>query len=148
MQNVDLSSALRTGKVQLGFSSTVPHGFVDLVDLTSIAMKIMNDPAAHNLARYEFVSENVSYDEITRMISDLSGRQVKCDVIPAKDFLSMMNAGGEIKNEFAEDAILRMMVYYDRWGLIGNPNVLKWLLGRQPTTWEAYLRRELPKFTS
>ena len=115
MQNVDLTVALETGKVLLGFSSSVPHGFMDLVDLAAVSINILKDLKKHLFARYEFVAENISYSEIAKLISNLSGKEVKCEVIPAKEFLFMMNAAGEIKSEFAEDAILRMMLYYDRW---------------------------------
>ena len=115
MQNIDLTVALETGKVLLGFSSSIPHGFIDLVDLAAVSINILKDLENHLFARYEFVAENISYDEIVKMISNLSGKEVKCEVIPGKEFLSMMNAAGEIKSEFAEDVIIRMMAYYDRW---------------------------------
>lgn len=145
MQNVDLPLAVRTGKFSIGFSSSIPHGFVDLLDLAAVALKVINNPAEHNLARYELVAQNISYDKIAETISKVSGKAIRCQVLEAKEYLALMNQGGEIRNEYAEDAILRLMIYYDRWGLTGNSNMLKWLLGRTPTNWETYLRRELGK---
>jgi len=34
-----------------------------------------------------------------------------------------------------------MFAYYDRFGLIGSPSVLAWLLRRQPTTFEEFVSR-------
>jgi hypothetical protein len=34
--------------------------------------------------------------------------------------------------------------HYDAHGLIGNPNVLRWMLGREPTRFADFVNRELP----
>jgi hypothetical protein len=34
-----------------------------------------------------------------------------------------------------------MNAHYDHAGLLGNPNVLRWLLGREATTFAEYVRR-------
>jgi len=36
----------------------------------------------------------------------------------------------------------RMNAHYDAHGLVGNPNVLRWMLGRPPTTFREFVRRE------
>lgn len=36
-----------------------------------------------------------------------------------------------------------MNAHYDRHGLIGNPNVLRWILGREPNDFGGFVRREL-----
>jgi hypothetical protein len=35
---------------------------------------------------------------------------------------------------------------YSRHDFVGNPNVLTWLLGRPPTTFEAYVRNQQDEF--
>ncbi|KIJ34271.1 hypothetical protein M422DRAFT_782910 [Sphaerobolus stellatus SS14] len=142
MQNVDLDIAQK-GQLPIGFSSTIEHGFLDMLDLITVILKIISNPSAHAMARYELVAENICYEKIAGVLGDVLGREVKCNVMPAKQFLARMNDLGEIKSEYAEDAILRLMQYYDRWGLVGNPNILQWLLEREPVTWETYARREL-----
>jgi hypothetical protein len=37
-----------------------------------------------------------------------------------------------------------MNAHYDAHGLIGNPNVLRWILGREPTRFADFVKRELP----
>ena len=37
-----------------------------------------------------------------------------------------------------------MFRYYDRYGLIGNGNVLGWLLGRRPTSLSQFAARAFP----
>jgi len=34
-----------------------------------------------------------------------------------------------------------MFEYYDRWGLAGNPNVLRGLLKREPTSLDLFVER-------
>ena len=43
-------------------------------------------------------------------------------------------------NEFFFETTLAMMFrYYNRHGLRGNPNVLAWLLGRRPTSFDEFV---------
>ena len=37
--------------------------------------------------------------------------------------------------------MLTMNSHYDQYGFRGNPNVLRWILGREPNTFENYVRR-------
>jgi len=143
MQNIDLDSVIRTSKIPLGFSSELAHGFVDLIDVAAVVRKVILNPREHNMARYELVAENISYDMIAGLISEVLRRQITCDPMTPKDYLSIMNTENNIRNEYTEDCVIRLLLYYDRWGLSGNSNNLRWLLGRQPTKWDAYLRREL-----
>ena len=41
------------------------------------------------------------------------------------------------------ETMCRMNAHYDAHGLTGNPNVLRWLLGRPATTFRDFVRREL-----
>ena len=47
---------------------------------------------------------------------------------------------GEL-SEYARETLVKMFDYYDRWGLPGNPNVLRWILEREPTSVESFVRR-------
>ncbi|KIJ27595.1 hypothetical protein M422DRAFT_37663 [Sphaerobolus stellatus SS14] len=143
MQNVDLSVAVRSGVIPLGFSAYVEHSFIDMTDLAHIARMIILDPKKHNQARYELVSQSITYHEVARIIAKVAARDIQCEVLSPKAFVEHMMGSPYVRSEHSEDAIMRMMVYYDRWGLVGNSNVLKWLLGREPITWEEYARREL-----
>ncbi|KIJ23653.1 hypothetical protein M422DRAFT_249632 [Sphaerobolus stellatus SS14] len=143
MQNIPLDAVLSSGLIPTGFSTSVAHGFVDLNDVSLVARKVILDPARHNLAQYELVGENISYDEITSMLSRISRRNIQCEVLTPTEFVARLRLSGEVRTEYAEDSLVRMLVYYDRWGLVGNSNALKWLLGREPTKWEAYAQREL-----
>jgi hypothetical protein len=53
----------------------------------------------------------------------------------------MSDAHSRGMNEHAIENLVRMFTYYDRWGLMGNPHVLRWLLQREPTSLETFFQR-------
>jgi hypothetical protein len=44
--------------------------------------------------------------------------------------------------EYERATLAAMFRYYAEHGLIGNPNTLRWLLGRTPTSLASFLERE------
>jgi hypothetical protein len=41
------------------------------------------------------------------------------------------------------DALQRLLLYYNFYGIKGNPNVLEWLIGRKPTTVKDFLHQKV-----
>lgn len=115
MQNLTLSQVLRTGMITLGYSSSIVTGFIDLDDLATVIRSIMLSPARHFLAQYELVGQNASYEDVSRTIAALSLRDIQCNVMSREEFIGRMKATGELQSEYAEDAIERLMLYYNRW---------------------------------
>ncbi len=76
------------------------------------------------------------------MIFKHSGKNIKCEIIPLE---AIKNESFIPKNisEYAENAFIRLFFYYNRWGLTGNKNILRFLLGREPTSVEDYVIRSL-----
>jgi uncharacterized protein YbjT (DUF2867 family) len=52
-------------------------------------------------------------------------------------------AAASEEDDWRSDAMTRLFDHYGRYGITGNPNVLSWLLGRPPTSFEAYVRRSM-----
>ena len=46
-------------------------------------------------------------------------------------------------NEYVVENLVTMFEYYDQWGLAGNPNMLRWLLKRETTSFEKFVERIL-----
>ena len=44
-------------------------------------------------------------------------------------------------SKYAIENVVRMFEYYDQWGLVGNPNVLRRLLRREPTSLAIVIER-------
>lgn len=59
----------------------------------------------------------------------------------AKDF-ELANEG-DLRGDLTRDEAERLILFYNRRGLRGSPNVLRWLLGREPTSVEEWVKTQL-----
>jgi hypothetical protein len=53
-------------------------------------------------------------------------------------------AGMKDAPDYTRDTMRRLLAHDDSSGITGNPNVLTWLLGREPTSFREFTRRQLP----
>jgi len=133
MQNIPIARILEDAN----YNWTIPHspqtllGYISLEDFAEIAAKILRDPTSHKGARYELVGENGSYSEVANILTKVLGRAISCEKDPNQV------TGNEWKDKIKQTADLQ----YDCWSLSGNPNILRWLLGRNPTNLEKYVRK-------
>jgi uncharacterized protein YbjT (DUF2867 family) len=139
MQNTATAEAAKNGFLPMTYNPDNEMGFVDLRDLGEVVQSILKEPDKHYRARYELVGENVSYTEYARMISEVSGKTVEIKKVSAAEVAKRLGGGDR---DF-EDRFARMLFYYDRWGLVGNSNILRWLLGHEPRTLAAYIADSL-----
>ena len=54
-------------------------------------------------------------------------------------------AHGELRPDITRDEAERLVLFYNRRGLRGNPSVLRWLIGREPTTVDEWVKVQLGK---
>lgn len=142
MQNIDIRRAIESGEVVLPTPITAVLGHVDMVDLAEAAAKVALEPG-HSFAAYDISgsrSEDLSTEQICAAISRLSGRPVEAREGTVAQFLARA-AKGQAMTSYAIEAVHRLSGYYGRRGIKGNPNVLSWLLGRAPTSFDAYVAR-------
>ena len=52
-------------------------------------------------------------------------------------------AEGDVRGDITRDEAERLILFYTRRGLRGSPNVLRWLLGREPTTVHEWIESQL-----
>ena len=76
------------------------------------------------------------------ILAQLLGRPIRAMGKPLDEFRREAAAAG-VPAERIETLCL-MNAHYDAHGLIGNPNVLRWILGREPTRFVDFVKRELP----
>jgi hypothetical protein len=76
-------------------------------------------------------------------VADIFGRVLKRDVRAEKQEIKDWRFGAKGLSEYAVENLIRMFEYYDQWGLVGNPNVLQWLLKRVPTSLGGFIERTL-----
>jgi len=115
---------------------------VDLQDVGEAAAIVLTRPE-HAAATYQLVgTPPLAQTEVAAILRDALGRPVRAEAESLSDWDARALASGLGQEQ---RAMLRAMFdYYGRHGLRGNPNTLRWLLGREPTSLEAFARRSHP----
>ncbi len=112
---------------------------VDLDDVAVAAATVLTEPG-HLGAIYELAGPApLSQVEIAAVLSQQLGRPVRAEAVSLDAWERRARAGG--MGEYQVAMLLAMFRYYDRHGLVGNPAVLGWLLGRPTTTFAEFLVR-------
>ncbi|KAJ3543516.1 hypothetical protein NM688_g5845 [Phlebia brevispora] len=146
MQNLNVKEIASSGILTCAWSPQVLQGYVSLQDLAEVARLVILDPASHNRARYEIVGQNITLEDVAKIISTCAGKPVECRQVPRAEAVprGLVPIHGA-QGAYAKEGLDRMLYYYDTRGIPGNNNTVRWLLGRQPTTWETFAKHELGK---
>jgi len=143
MQNVDVAQVVAEGVLRQPYSLDTRLAHVDLEDVAEVAAKVVGEGRHHHYATYELCGEDFhNAHELAQAISAESGRPVAAEHVP---FPAGTTAGPRPSeaDDYRLDAMFRLFDHYGRYGITGNPNVLSWLLGRRPTSFDEYVRRSL-----
>jgi uncharacterized protein YbjT (DUF2867 family) len=139
MQNLlpGWKNIVEDGILHVPYSVNAKFSFVDLEDVAEAAKIVLTEPN-HLNAIYELAGTlPMSHAEV----AEIFGRVLKRDVRVAREEIRdwRLRVGG--MGEYTIENLVRMFEHYDQWGLAGNPNVLRWLLKREPTSVEAFIGR-------
>lgn len=143
MQNIRIPDAIRDGVVRQMYNLDRRLSHVDMADAAEAAAKVLTEDG-HYGATYELCGEPTDYisaNEVAGIISKVSGKTVRAELLSLDAFLSSDRAAH--MGDYQKQGMRRLFEYYGEHGIFGNPNVLTWLLGRRPTTFEEYVRREM-----
>lgn len=136
-QNIDVAAVARSGVYASPYSPTLGVGFVDMADLAEVAAKVAAEPG-HAFATYEICGPDyLNSEEVAAVLSERLGQAIRNVHLPVADFVAHIPGTDGWLGEF----LLRLMTYYNRFGIRGNANVLTWLLGREPTDLRGYVAR-------
>lgn len=141
MQNLlgGWKSIREDGVLRVPYSIQSKFSFIDLQDVAEAA-KIVLTTSGHEYATYELAGTlPMSHAEAAEII----GRVVKREIRAEKEEIAHWKLHAGVVNQYALESLVGMFAYYDQWGLMGNPNVLKWVLKREPTSLEMFIRRIL-----
>jgi uncharacterized protein YbjT (DUF2867 family) len=141
MQNIGVEVAVRTGVLRQPFAIDTRLAHVDLVNVADITAQVVIKGESHHYATYELCGgDHRSGREVAEVISSESGRTVEVEAVTMTAG-SEAGPGSDEEEDYFVDSLLRILDHYERYGLIGNRNVLTWLLGRRPTSFVEYVRR-------
>ena len=124
------------------------QSMVDLDDVTDVAALVLTNPEHHAAASYELVGPGrfTAYD-IGRILSDVVGGEIKVERLDLEAFVRARFGAGDPDVYRHQTRLSRAIeARYSSHDFLGNPNVLTWLLGRPPTSFESFARNEYTRF--
>ena len=139
MQNLlaGWKSIVEDGVLRVPYSVNSKFSFVDLEDVAEAAKIVLTEPG-HVNATYELAGTSpMSHVEVAEIFSRVLNRDVR-----AERSEPSLRAQSK-RDEYALENLVKMFEYYDQWGLVGNPNVLRWVLKREPTSLEMFVERTM-----
>jgi len=126
------------GVYRVPYSVLARFSWIDLRDVAEAAALVLAEPG-HDAATYEMAGpEPLSSAQVAEQWGAALGRPVRAETLRRAAWAQELNRSGV--GGYALDARAAMMTYYDRHGLVGNPNALTWLLRRPPRTLMEFLR--------
>ena len=134
MQNilVHWKKILNDGVYPVPYPAETRLSFVDLENVAQVAAIALTE-SGHAYATYELVgTPGLSQSQVADALSHQLGRPVRVTTVPIETWERQARHSG--MGEYQVEALIEMFRYYARFGLCGNPQVLRWLLLRPPST--------------
>jgi uncharacterized protein YbjT (DUF2867 family) len=145
MQNVlaGWDSILEQGIYSVPYPVQTRLGMVDVEDVAGAAALVLTQ-AGHAGAIYELAGpEALTQVQVAAILGQALGRAVRAEELALDAWEQRARASG--LGDYQVETLVKMFRYYERYGLWGNPNVLRWLLGRPPTPFAAFVERVLQR---
>ena len=114
---------------------------VDLDDVAEAAAIILTS-SDHFNASYEFSgSENLSLQDMVEVMGQCLNREIKVETLSDEMLSSQLRKFGA--DDYRVNTLLKMFHHYNEHGFYGNPNILKWMIGRKPNDFITFFKRAL-----
>jgi uncharacterized protein YbjT (DUF2867 family) len=122
------------------FNVDVKFNVADLLDHAAATAVVVTEAGAHLYATYELAGpEALSQTDMAAVISKVIGRPVTARGVPLEELRAKASAAGNSADRVEQ--MLAMNAHYDQHGFLGNSNILRMVLKREPTRFEDYVRR-------
>ncbi len=148
MLPLKLRPVFEHGVFELSWSLERRQSLVDLGDVTDVAWMALTDSERHAGATYELAAPGrYTAHDLVDIISRVLRRPIAVREIDADTYLRAWVGDADPQLVTHQVGVLRAIsARYSSHDFVGNPNVLTWLLGRPPTTFEAYVRDQYAAF--
>jgi len=139
MQNIlqYWNTIVNEGIYAVPYATSARISMVDLADIAQVASNILMQ-TNHQGAIYELAGpQALSQDEVAEILTRQLGKKVAARTLN-RTFWSenIINSG---MNDYQRNTLLMMFEYYEKYGLIGNSNILEMLLNRKATSFEEFI---------
>jgi|ERR1700677_980783 len=145
MPEVYVEIPMRTGEYPVYWSENPRrlHSVIAMEDLTDVAVKVLSEGPAHYFASYELVGpDKLDSFETARILSRVMGREIRSVQKEPEHLMRALwgtdNEGEELRHR--KEMFRSIVQWYSKNDFIGNSNVLTWLLGKPPTSFESFAR--------
>ncbi len=141
MQNVlaQWDGIVEQGVYLVPYAERARLSMVDLQDVAEVAANVLAE-AGHEGATYELSGpEALTQKEVATILGQQIGREVQVEVVPVGAWERQARESGLDDDRI--ETLVKMFRYYERNGLMGNPGVLEWLLGRSATRFASFVQR-------
>lgn len=140
MQNMlqGWAKMVESGIHRMAYDIDAPMSLVDLDDIAEMAVTVTTQPGFEN-GIFEICGPAITLREKAEILSRVLGKPIQAEKEPLNAFLDHGRALGF--NDFTLTTMAKMFPYYDAHGLVGNAKTLGWILGRDPTDFESFVRR-------
>jgi NAD(P)H dehydrogenase (quinone) len=132
MQNIltGWNSITNKGVYRVPYPAATRISLVDLNDVGEAASLVAASDD-HIGATYELAgTAALSQHDVAKILGSALGKSIRVEEETPDAWAARARSGG--MDDDQRDRLLKMFRYYERCGLVGNPNMLKWLLGREP----------------
>ncbi|MFR3684025.1 MAG: NmrA family NAD(P)-binding protein [Enterococcus sp.] len=141
MHNFLVPSVWTTGSYDCFYTKTTKLSYVDVNDVAEVATKVLTEDG-HQNATYELVCHDfLSPVDMIEKFNQITGRDAVCNQVPVETIIPYF--GNAKYDSYFVQTFKNLAETYGEYGIAGNANVLTWLLEREPTTFDEYIKREL-----
>jgi NAD(P)H dehydrogenase (quinone) len=142
MQNIlaEWDRMVSSGIYRVPYPIETRLSLVDLDDVAEAAATVLTNNTGHSGATYELVgTPPLSQIEIAGIFGEALGKPVRAVAETIESWEHRARAAG--MDDYSRETLTKMFRAYARDGLKGNPIVLRWLLGRPPTSLAQFAER-------
>lgn len=145
-----LKPAFERGVFELTWSLDRRQSLIEIGDIAEVAALVLGDTERHVGATYELASPGrYTAHDLAAVIASVIGRPVVAGELDVETFATRMFAATEgVDTTYRLRAMRAISARYSSNDFVGNPNVLTWLLGRTPTTFEDWVRARYSELTT
>ncbi|MDJ0752346.1 MAG: NmrA family NAD(P)-binding protein [Ardenticatenaceae bacterium] len=132
MQNLrpQLPAIKKNGLLRLPYPPESRISLIDLYDLATAAVRVLLTDKFDGGIFELCGTRPLSQHEVAASFAEVFSSPVRAEEMGVAEW----KKGVEGLSDYARETLIKMFRYYAHYGLVGNPAVLEWLLGRPPAS--------------